>query len=95
MQHLPLPMGEVPPQGAERAINKPSPSKIKDFCQLSQRESQVSTAPKPPSDEGGGSKSRRERILPLSHAVRVTAPLTRGAVGAPAPGRGTYMQSEV
>ena len=25
---------------------------------------------------------RRERILPRSHAIRVTAPLTRGAFGA-------------
>ena len=41
--------------------------------------------PKPPSDEGGGSKSRRERILPLSQPARLTAPLTRGALGAPAP----------
>ena len=43
------------------------------------------TAPKPPSDEGGGSKSRRERILPLSQPARLTAPLTRGALGAAAP----------
>ena len=33
--------------------------------------------------------------LPLSQPARLTAPLTRGALGAPAPVRGTYMQSEV
>ena len=45
----------------------------------------VVCAPKPPSDEGGGfaaRRRRRERKLPLSHAVRMTAPLTRGALGA-------------
>ena len=39
----------------------------------------------PPSDEGGGfaeRRRRRERILPLSQPVRLTAPLTRGAIGA-------------
>ena len=35
----------------------------------------------PPSDEGGAPQGRRERKLPLSHAVRMTAPLTRGAEG--------------
>ena len=37
---------------------------------------------KPPSDEGGGFatwRRRKERILPLSHPVRLPAPLTRGA----------------
>ena len=44
----------------------------------------IGTSPKPPSDEGGGTVKpcRRERKLPLSHAVRVTAPLTRGALWA-------------
>ena len=37
-------------------------------------------APKAPSDEGAGAAGDRGREkLPLSHAVRVTAPLTRGA----------------
>ena len=42
-KHLPLPLGEVPQIifGAERVSGKPSQSKIKDFCQLSQRESQA------------------------------------------------------
>ena len=38
----------------------------------------------PPSDEGGGfavRRRRRERRLPLSQPVRLTAPLTRGAFG--------------
>ena len=39
------PLGEVPPQGAERAVRKPSQSKIEDDCQLSQRESQGTAAP--------------------------------------------------
>ena len=49
---------------------------------------QISAAPKPPSDEGGGfavRRRRRERKLPLSQPVRLTAPLTRGALGASAP----------
>ena len=41
--------------------------------------------PKPPSDEGGGSpygETEGEK-LPLSQPDRLTAPLTRGAKGAP------------
>ena len=40
---LPLPLGEVPRRGGEGVLSyggTPSQSKIRDFCQLSQRESQ-------------------------------------------------------
>ena len=41
---LPLPLGEVPRRGGEGVLSyetTPSQSKIKDFCQLSQGESQA------------------------------------------------------
>ena len=38
-----------------------------------QKASVGKTLNKPPSDEGGAPKGRRERKLPLSHAVGVTA----------------------
>ena len=51
------------------------------FCLFAkfQFDEQIRTAPKPPSDEGGAPKGRRERTTPQTASL--TAPLTRGALG--------------